>query len=293
MTKLIKVTFLLVFALIAVNSYATKKQINKEVVSEPIIVETIGEGKPILFLPGFTVSGSIWKETVEKLNLERKSYLVSYAGFNGNAPIEMPWYSNIKNSIVKYIKDNNMTDIIIIGHSMGGNLAVEIASELPNDISKIIVVDALPCMREVMMPNVPAENLSYDSPYNKQLLNMTDKQFENIANMMSPNMTYKADKEAVLTNWMTAADRKTWVYGYTDLLKLDLRNILSKVKCETLILGASFPDVKMAEENYIKQYSLLDNKTIKMASKSKHYIMFDQPEWFYKTINNFLANDNK
>ena len=125
------------------------------------------------------------------------------------------------------------------------------------------------------------------------MLNMSEQQFRNMATMMSSNMTFNTDKEAILTNWMMEADRKTWVYGYTDLLKLDLRSVLSKIKCETLILGASFPDVKSAKVNYEKQYSNLTNKTIKMASKSKHFIMFDQPEWFYKTINNFLANDKK
>ena len=174
MTISMKTIFLLIVALIGINCVTVKKETSKNVIKKPapIIVKTIGHGKPILFLPGFTVSGSIWKETVENLTLERKSYLVSYAGFNGNKPIEMPWYSNIKNSIIEYIKENNMSDIILIGHSMGGNLAVDIAVALPNKVSKIIIVEALPCMREVMMPNVPAESLYYDSPYNKQMLKM-------------------------------------------------------------------------------------------------------------------------
>jgi len=295
MKKSIKIIFLFMVALIEVNCYASKNEISKIISkpSEPIIIETIGQGKPILFLPGFTTPGSIWKETVENLTLERKSYLVSYAGFNGNDPIEMPWYSSIKNSIIEYIKLNNLSDIIIIGHSMGGNLAVDIASELPDNVAKIIIVEALPCMREVMMPNVPAESLYYDSPYNEQMLSMDDQQFNKMAAMMASNMTFNKDKEDVLTNWILAADRKTWVYGFTDLLKLDLRNVLNKVKCETLILGASFPDVKIAKANYESQYSNLSNKTILMASNSKHFLMFDQPEWFYKTVNDFLGNDKK
>ena len=106
-------------------------------------------------------------------------------------------------------------------------------------------------------------------------------------------MTFNTAKKDILTNWMLEADRETWVYGYTDLLKLDLRNSLSNVACETLILGASFPNEEIAKENYEKQYSKLPNKTILMAPKSKHFIMFDQPEWFYETVNNFLVNDKK
>jgi len=295
MTKLIRIIILLAITIRTTNSFGLNRGTNLPETKEPkpITIETIGQGKPILFLPGFTTPGSIWQETIENLTLERKSYVFSYAGFNGNKPIEMPWYSSIKNSIIEYIKDNNMSEIIIIGHSMGGNLAVDIASELPNNVSKIIIIEALPCMREIMMPNVPAESLYYDSPYNRQMLNMDEQQFQNMAVMMASNMTFNTNKKDVLTNWILDADRKTWVYGYTDLLKLDLRNVLSKVKCKTLILGASFPDVKIAKENYENQYSNLSNKTIIMASNSKHFIMFDQPEWFYETVNDFLTNEKK
>ncbi len=295
MTKLIKIILILFIATVVTNCSVSKDKATTVETQqpEPIKIETIGKGKPIFYLPGFTVSGSIWKETVENLTLKRKSYLFSYAGFNGNKSIEMPWYDNIKSSIIKYIKDNDLNEIVIIGHSMGGNLAVDIASELPNKVSKIIIVEALPCMREVMMPNVPAESLFYESPYNKQMLEMDEAQFKNMASMMASNMTLNKEKRDTLTNWILEADRKTWVYGYTDLLKLDLRNVLSKVKCETLILGASFPDVKIAKKNYEDQYSILSNKTIIMASNSKHFIMFDQPKWFYETINDFLVNEKK
>ena len=84
-----------------------------------------------------------------------------------------------------------------------------------------------------------------------------------------------------------------WVYGYTDLLKLDLRETLSEIKCETLIIGASFPNKEVAKENFEKQYEKLPNKVIKMAPNSKHFIMYDQPVWFYNTLNNFLANERK
>jgi len=295
MTKLIKIILVLFIATAVTNNSVAKNNAPSVVTQppEPIKIETIGKGKPVFYLPGFTVPGSIWKETTEHLNIKRKSYLISYAGFNGNEPIDMPWYASIKSSIITYIKDNNLTDIIIIGHSMGGNLAIDIASELPTKVSKIIIIEALPCMREVMMPNVPAESLFYESPYNKQMLEMNDQQFSNMASMMASNMTLNKEKVDTLTKWILEADRKTWVYGYTDLLKLDLRTILSKVTCETLILGASFPDVNIAKDNYEKQYVNLSNKTILMASNSKHFVMFDQPTWFYKAINDFLVDEKK
>jgi len=256
-----------------------------------IKVEVIGKGNPVLFLPGFITPGAVWKETVQNLTTKNESHLFSYAGFNGIAPIEMPWYENVKNAIFSYIEKKDLKNIRIIGHSMGGNLAVDIAARFPKRVKKMIIVDALACMREVMMPGVAASNLQYKSPYNNNLLKMNANQFKGMASNMAGFMTLKKEKAVVLTKWILAADRKTYVYGYTDLLKLDLREKLSGIKTKTLILGASFPNVAIAKAHFEKQYTNLSNKTIEMVPNSKHFIMFDQPAWFYTKVNTFLKNE--
>ncbi|WP_378176840.1 alpha/beta fold hydrolase [Aquimarina sp. SS2-1] len=256
-----------------------------------ISVEVSGTGNPVLFLPGFTNPGSVWDETVTHLKKDTENHLVSYAGFDGNAPIAMPWYDTIKKELIRYINDKKFTNLVIIGHSMGGNLAVDLAAALPNTIKKLVLVDSIPCMRELMMPGVPESQIQYESPYNKQMLAMNDSQFKQTAMMMAQNMTNKKEKVNILMDWILKADRETYVYGYTDLLKLDLRKVLDKVTAETLILGAAFPTIEMAKTNYEKQYAALSNKTIDMIADSKHFIMFDQPELFYKKVNTFLINE--
>lgn len=254
-----------------------------------IRVEKSGEGKAILFLPGFTTPGSVWKETVKNLNFKYQSHLVSYAGFNKIAPIGVPWYETVKKELIEYIQRNKLSNFSIIGHSMGGNLAVDIAAALPDKVDRIILVDAIPCMRELMMPGVSASQLQYDSPYNNQMLNMTDEAFRQTAMMMAQAMTDTKEKVDTLAKWSLEADRKTFVYGYTDLLKLDLREVLDKITAKTLILGAPFPNKDLVKVNMEKQYAKLANKTIEIANGGKHFIMFDQPDWFYEKVNTFLS----
>lgn len=256
-----------------------------------ITVQVSGSGAPVLYLPGFTNPGSVWKETVSNLKGTHEHHLISYAGFDGNAPIKMPWYLTIKKELVDYIEKKQLKNVIIIGHSMGGNLAIDIAAAIPNDIKSLILVDSIPCMRELMMPGVSVDQIQYDSPYNNQMLTMNEDQFKQTATMMAQNMTNKKDKVDFLLNWILKADRKTYVYGYTDLLKLDLRTVLDKVTAETLIIGAAFPTIEVAESNYNKQYATLSNKKIEMIADSKHFIMFDQPEVFYQKVNAFLGNE--
>ena len=256
-----------------------------------IRVEVIGKGNPILFLPGFTTPGSVWVPTLKNLKTKSESHLFSYAGFDGVAPIQMPWYKSVKEDIFNYILENNLKKFQIIGHSMGGNLAIDIAARFPERVKKMVLVDALPCIREVMMPGVAASNLQYESAYNNRILGMDDIQFKGMAMNMARGMTSQKEKVAVLANWMQEADRKTYVYGYTDLLKLDLRDALNAIKTKTLILGASFPTAAVIRENFEKQYANLSNKTIEIATNSKHFIMFDQATWFYNKLTAFLDDE--
>ena len=247
-----------------------------------------GKGNPVLFLPGFTTPGSVWNETIAHLSSKKETHIISYAGFNGIAAIDTPWYAAIKEQLVQYIVKEKLSHLTIIGHSMGGTLAIDIAATLPAKVDKLILVDALPCLRELMMPGVSASQILYNSPYNSKLLQMSDTSFRKTATMMAKGMTLNNSKKDTLVAWMMEADRKTYVFGYVDLLKLDLRETLKLVKAKTLIIGAPNTNAEVTKANFDKQYANLAFKTIEMAVNSNHFIMFDQPAWFYNQVNSFL-----
>lgn len=258
-----------------------------------VYISKKGTGNPILFLPGFTTPGSVWDETIQHLSGAYESHVASYAGFNGLEPIGTPWYTPIRDQLIDYIRREGLSNLTIIGHSMGGNLAIDLASSLKDQVAQLILVESIPCMREVMMPGVPAESLQYNSPYNRQVLQMSDSAFRQMAAGIAQYMSMDTSKVQMITNWSLDADRKTYVYGYTDLLKLDLRDKLKKISARTLILGAPFPNKNVVQANYDKQYANLALKKIMIAENSMHFLMFDQPEWLYNTINDFLSENGR
>ena len=258
-----------------------------------ISIEKTGKGNAIIFLPGFTSPGSVWNETVHHLTGDHESHIVSYAGFNGLPAIDTPWYETVKKGLYEYIEKEGLKNITLVGHSMGGNLAIDIAAHFPDRVEGLILVESIPFMLDLMMPGVPASSLQYNSPYNTRVLEMSKEDFKAMATGMAQMMTNVPSRMEELITWSANADRKTYVYGYTDLLKLDLRETLSKIKIQTLILGASYPDKEMIKTNYLNQYKNLQNKEIIIIDNSRHFIMFDQPEQLYSQINKYLQNNGK
>jgi pimeloyl-ACP methyl ester carboxylesterase len=248
-----------------------------------------GEGQPVLFFPGFTCTSEVWEDSVEELSKNYECHVFTFAGFGEVAPIEKPWLPKIKEAIIDYVKEQELENPIVVGHSLGGALGLWLATDENHPYSKVIVVDALPSTGALMMPNFNSEDIVYESPWNKQMLAMDEPSFEKMARQMATGMTLNTQKQKQITDWIIQADRETYVYGYTDLLRLDLREDIAKINIPVTVLGATHPYGKeMANTTYENQYKKLENYNLEFADGSAHFIMYDKPEWLLEKLRNHL-----
>ena len=259
--------------------------------NQSIHVKIIGKGKTVLLIPGFTVPGESWDTVVNQLKDNYECHVVTLAGFAGKKAIDFPWLSQVNDALEEYIKQNKLTNLTVIGHSLGGTIAVWLASRENNEISKIVLVDALPAAGAIMFPNFNPEDLAYDSPFNNQQLSMSESEFEQMAQSMAQGMSLNPETQKRIKDWIISADRKTYVYGYTDYLKLDLREDLKNISIPTTIIAADKPFGKeMVTQTYKSQYANLEKYDLIIADNSAHFVMFDKPEWFMEQIQNILAS---
>lgn len=272
----------LLFGLLLFTAFSSTAQYNA------FEVKVTGEGEPILLFPGFTCTGEVWNATVNELSKNYECHVFTFAGFGDVPAIEKPWLPKVKEGILEYVSQNKLENPVLLGHSLGGALALWMAAD-GNSFKELIIVDALPSTGALMMPDFKSEYMVYDSPYNKQLLAMGDSDFEAMARQMANSMTKEKSNQEIIKDWMIQADRKTYVYGYTDLLKLDLREDLAKINSPVTILVATEPyGLEMAKSTYDLQYKALAEYTIEFANGSSHFIMYDQPQWFIENLKNAL-----
>ena len=264
--------------LLTLSLFVTTIIINAQ---KPFDVIVKGKGEPILLFPGFACTGEVWDDTVVELSKNYECHIFTFAGFGTVAPIEKPWLIKIKEGVNEYVKNQKLKNPTIIGHSLGGSLGLWLAIEEENPYSKLILVEALPSIGALFMPNFKSEDMVYNSPRNNQMLQMNTVAFESIAEQMANGMTLNEDKKSQIKNWIIQADRETYVYGYTDLLKLDLRNDIAKINIPVIVLAATHPYGKeMVEKTYKKQYQNLETYDIEYVENAAHFIMYDNPSWF-------------
>jgi len=93
-----------------------------------------GEGKPILFLHGGGRDYRAYHEFLDFVSKNYKVYTFSYPGFGNSSNIKKYSVDNFNIIIDKFLEEMLLKEIFIIGHSMGGGLALSYASYQSRDI---------------------------------------------------------------------------------------------------------------------------------------------------------------
>lgn len=105
-----------------------------------------GSGPDVLLIPGLTAGPQVWNGVVGAVPGYRY-HLVHVAGMAGAAAgpnASGAIVSPLADEIVRYIESRGLRRPALIGHSMGGTLAMMVAARRPGLASKVMVVDMLP-----------------------------------------------------------------------------------------------------------------------------------------------------
>lgn len=103
--------------------------------------ETYGRGRPVILLHGWLGSWALWRQTIEELGKEFRTYALDFFGFgdsierSDNVSVEI--YVDLVN---KFMERLGIVKARLIGHSMGGTVSLGVASRYPNKVEKVTVI---------------------------------------------------------------------------------------------------------------------------------------------------------
>lgn len=256
-------------------------------------VKVIGKGQPVLLIPGYSCSGEVWNETVDHLKTNYQLHVLTLAGFGGTKPIQNDEIlKTVRNEIIQYVKDNKMKQPMLIGHSLGAFMTLWLHSTEPDLFGKSICVDGLPFVSAIGKPETTAEAVKANPQFNKQAViqNFKSLPSDGYVKNMTRAMLYQVNdslRAKQIAEWSYKSDRTTLGSTIVEMSTTDLRQEISKIKAPVLVMASIFGTKEVSEKEYNLQYAQLKNKTIKVAD-AKHFIMYDQPEWFYNQIDAFF-----
>lgn len=267
-----------------------------------IKVKVVGKGQPIIMIPGLTCDGSVWDETIKAMGNQYEYHVMTLPGFAGNAPlkdVEAGFFKQVEAMVLDYITKNKIEKPIIMGHSLGGFMALNIAIKKPNLPSKLVIVDSLPYLTQVQMPQAtsPEQAKQIAKQMTSMVLASANQPRANkvaYQKQMLKTMIIDEDKIKVAADWGADSDTPTVAQSMYEMYTTDIREDLSKIKVPTLVLGAwvAYKPYGSTREStlniYKSQYEKHPNVTVDMTDIGNHFIMWDDPEFFYGWLKKFL-----
>jgi pimeloyl-ACP methyl ester carboxylesterase len=260
-----------------------------------IYASKIGDGPiPLVLVPGLGCGPWVWDGFVKSLPQGQYTvYEVTLAGFDGAPPVPGPKrFDGWVQSVANLITAQHVAHPIVIGHSLGGSLAVRLAETQPTLPRALVLVDSLP----LFPPLPPGASMDERRTQMQQLSDrmsaMTQEQFakgehDGIARMVTDPAT--AD---MVTQKLLAGDRDTIVQSAVELGTTDMRPDLGKITAPALLLAESYPSQpdEQTKTFYAAQYDGMKNLTVQVVPNARHFIMLDQPAAFQSSVMAFLTS---
>jgi pimeloyl-ACP methyl ester carboxylesterase len=263
-----------------------------------MLVERHGSGpQPMILIPGLSTGGWVWQETVRAFAGSHTVYVVTLPGFDGRPAVEGNPFDAAKGALKELIAARRLARPVLVGHSLGGMLAIALAEELPGRIGGAVSIDGLPVMpRTEDMP--PEQRAPMAESMRQRMAASTpaafaDQQRQYMRAIGTTDMG-KADDLARLTSRSDPAAVAAYVGA---VLALDLRPGLAKIQAPVLMLSPFYgPDSAalggISSADKVAYYRELMTGTPKLdvapIDNARHFAMLDQPGAVHDALRRFL-----
>lgn len=262
--------------------------------SDRIQVTVEGEGPDLILIPGMNSSPEIWDTTVDHIGQGRKIHRVHVRGFAGLAPggnAEGPVLQPVADEISRYLREGGLNRPAIVGHSMGGSLALIVAAAGGDQVSRVMVVDMAPFMG-ASISSAPGGVEAIADQIMAASTAMSDEAWAEQGRTSAMAMVLNEAVEPSLVQHALTSDRAVSARVFRDLLVTDLRPRLTQITAPVTVLYVKLDDPRiteaMTDRIYSDGYGGLTSVTLQRIPDAAHFLMFDQPEAYFTALDAFL-----
>lgn len=245
-----------------------------------------GTGKPLLILHGFLGMSDNWKTLgTQFADLGYQVHMLDLRNHGRSFHTDIFNYEVMMEDVVSYCKFHNLTSISIIGHSMGGKVAMFLALNYPTLVHKLVVADIGP---------------KYYKPHHQDIL----------GGLNAVDFSQKPDRnqvEEVLTNYIPDFGTRQFLMKslyWKEPGQLAFRFNLASFNANIEQIGTALPENNLFEKdtlfirggssNYIVDADFEEIKrhfphaTLETIPNVGHWLHAENPKMFFEIVQQFL-----
>lgn len=267
----------------ALQASAPEQRLNR------ITIRSIGTGTPVVLIPGLASPPAVFDGINQSIGRDHRIIFVEVNGFAGSAASPgsleglMP---GVVDELAGWLGAKRIEKPAVIGHSMGGLIAMMLAKRHPAAAGRLMIVDALPFYGMLFGPTATPDAIR---PVVEQmragLVSGTSPP------QVPPHMSNSQSGKAKILEWLRASDPKTVGEALVEDATTDFRPDLPALRGlpVTVLYAVASPETKpLADGLYREAYKTLPDAKLVPVDKSEHFIMLDQPKKFEEEVERFL-----
>lgn len=241
------------------------------------------EGPPLLLIPGITSPAITWDFVAERLADFARVYVLDVRG-RGLSDAR-PGLSYTLEACAKdalgVIEGLGLENPIVLGHSMGGRIAVALGALAPEVPSKLLIVDP---------PMTGPGRRAYPSPlawYLEGIREVAAGGGVEAVRRQLPDWT--EEQLALRAEWLPTCSEEAIEGSYRSFNEEDMHALLPRVACPTLLIYAEKGGV-VSEEDAREFVDLLADGAAVRIDGAGHMIPWDRLDAFVDAVRRFVAD---
>ncbi len=243
----------------------------------------------LVFLHGFRVNSSIWKEYLSYF--EKKGYSTLCLDLRGHGlsgkPRKISKYrlSRYSKDVQEIILKEKIKSMFLIGYSMGGTIALDFYEKNPEKIKKLILISTSPELRSgmkkksrvlfpIVMTILDFIREIYSKLYKKQKIVLD---FSKLKNKDGLEILFETSKDNV---------SRLNLPEFASIIAFNAKKVAKKVSVPTLIIGGDSDE--LFSVNSFKLFKEQIRNSVLKIFKGTHCLVFINPKKLIKEIENFI-----
>lgn len=249
--------------------------------------EINGSGPPLLLIHGLGSSSRDWEMQIEPFAQKYQVITLDLCGHGQSGKPPGPYSIRLfAEDTTALIRELEIAPLHVVGISMGGMVAFELAVHFPNLLRSLTVVNSYPEMRvETMRERVQVW---------RRFLILELLGMRGTGIMLSRHLfpyPEQADLRKLFVQRWAENDRHAYRESLRAIINWDVENRLTEIKCPVLVVASDQDYMPLGEKQAYT--AKIPNARLVVIENARHAVTAERPEQFNAVLDEFLMGLDK
>jgi esterase len=247
-----------------------------------------GSGKPLIVMHGLFGSGKNWQSHTRRFSEHFQVFNIDLRNHGQSFHADAMNYPAMAADVLQLLDRLALEDCYLLGHSMGGKVAMTLALQNPERVARMVVADIAPVTYfhhydDLIDPILALHLDSIESRAQADQLLRPNIPEDLLRTFLLQNLARDGDEWRWRVNWQVIQRDMQWLTGFVDLPEARM------VELPTLFLrGANSDYIGDAESLVIERH--FNDFRIETIEAAGHWLHAENPEAFNRLALEFLRD---